>query len=136
QWSHSAASHKKESSPQGALDSLSFISGSQRRSDHSSLILNSRLLLVHIAVMRVSAGGLLLLGLFSDQCIAGEQESGDAAAVLQGGTSHLDRIDNPSLDEVFVGVGGGVVPFVPLAIADAVANDGPIHAGIVGDLSQ
>src|SRR4051794_10875955 len=52
---------------------------------------------------------LLLLGDVGHAPLGGQQQGGDAGAVLQGAAGHLDRVDDAGLAEVGVGLLVGVV---------------------------
>ena len=64
---------------------------------------------------RSSRLGFLLLG---DHAVCGEDHRGDGGGVLEGRAGHLSRVDDASLDEVFVGVGLRVVTEGVLAFLD------------------
>jgi hypothetical protein len=67
----------------------------------------------------------------------GQQEASDGGGVLEGGAGDLGGVDDAGGDEVFVGVGGGVVAVAEgFAFADATDDDGAIDASVVGDLAN
>src|SRR5262245_9830158 len=57
--------------------------------------------ILHIVVRRGGRSGrLLLFGLLSDDGLGRQQQTSDGGGVLQGGTHHLGRIDDPFLHEI------------------------------------
>ena len=90
---------------------------------------------IHILIASRRHGrALVLFGLFGNQGIAGQQQSGYAGGVLQRGAGDFGGIDYAGLDHVFVDAGGGVVAHWALHIRHFFADYAAVLAGIVGDL--
>src|SRR4051794_34950964 len=82
-----------------------------------------------VVVVRVAL--FLFLGDVGDQGLGGQEQAGDAGAVLQGAAGDFHRVHDASLAEVAVFAGLGVVAVVfVLAAADVVDDDGAVQAGV------
>ena len=86
--------------------------------------------LVHV-VVAAAVALLAVLGHFGNQGVTGKEQGGNRGSVSQGGFGYLGWVDNPCLDQVFIGVGQGVVAV--LAFEDAFSNDPAILTGVLGD---
>ena len=92
---------------------------------------------IHILIAARGHGrGLVLLGLFGDQGVAGQQQCGDAGGVLQCGAGDLRGIDHAGLDHVFVDVGRGVIAHCAFHFGHFFADYAAVLAGVAGDLRQ
>ena len=93
--------------------------------------------LVHVVVIAVTTG--LLFGvfrLFSDQGIAGQQQSGNTGGILKSTASYLAGIDNPGLHQVFVLARRGVVAMTIFVFCNFFTDHGPVNTSVVRDLGQ
>src|SRR4051794_30730927 len=61
-----------------------------------------------VVVVMVVVALLILLGDVGDDGLGGQEQAGDAGAVLQGTAGDLDRVDNAGLAQVGVLAGQGV----------------------------
>src|SRR6266404_4299849 len=80
---------------------------------------------------RSAAGQLgLLLRLFGDHRLGGEQEAGNGGRVLQRAGDHLRRVDDARRGQVLVFVGARVVSEAALPLLDLLQDDAAFQAGI------
>ena len=87
------------------------------------------------AVAVSSACGLLLLAL-GHQSLGGEQQGSDRSRVLEGGTGHLGRVDDPGDDQILEDAGLGVEADVAGFAPHPFNHDAALGAGVDGDLTK
>src|SRR6266545_3894447 len=88
----------------------------------------------HAVVVVVVVVLLFLLGDVRHERLGGEEQTGDAGAVLQGAARDLHRIDDAGLAQVGPFARLGVVAVVlVLALADARGHHRAVQAGVLGD---
>src|SRR5207244_5091643 len=102
--------------PAGGLQNIALPLSQQARPSNprppSQLVI-----VVHVLAARRPGGALLLLRLLADRGVGGDEQAGDAGAVLQRGADHLAGVDDARLQERLVGLGDRVEAEAGLARA-------------------
>ena len=81
-----------------------------------------------------SSGSIVGGGKIADHSLGGQQKATDGGSVLKGSTSDFGRIDDSGLDHVDVLKVQGIETLFTLL--DALADDGAIDTGVLGDLTD
>src|SRR3546814_5075528 len=85
----------------------------------------------------VCSSDLICLWKLGHERLGSDEQRGDRAGVLEGGTHDLGRIDDARLHQVFIFAGGGVeAPVVVAAFQKLAHDEGAVLARIVGDLPR